>query len=168
MASVTWWHREIAEIVFMFEKEMATSFMDLQVHILIHLLDEVELAKVLPCLWMFFLERYMKKLKGFAKKREKPKGSMVEGYIVYESSCYTSEYIKQIGNTIGELVWDDHQDEEKRERKILQTNGERCLIKSKSTIFCQFSAKKLFTLKLIIHISSHVVHFEFLYTTTNL
>jgi hypothetical protein len=41
------------------------SFMDLQVHILIHLPNEFELVGVLPCRWMLFLERDMKKLKGF-------------------------------------------------------------------------------------------------------
>ena len=49
----------------MFEKELPSSFMDLQVHLLIHLVDEVELVGVASCHWMFFLERYMKKLKGF-------------------------------------------------------------------------------------------------------
>lgn len=51
----------------MFEKELPTSFMDLQVHLLIHLVDVVELVVVVSCRWMFFLERYMKKLKGFVR-----------------------------------------------------------------------------------------------------
>jgi hypothetical protein len=49
----------------MFEKELPTSFMDLQVYLLIHLLDEVKLVGVLSWHWIFFLERYMKKLKVF-------------------------------------------------------------------------------------------------------
>jgi stalled ribosome alternative rescue factor ArfA len=44
----------------------------------------------------------------------------------------------------------------------------RCLIKSKPIIFFQFSTKKLFTLKLIIYISSHAICFELLYTSMNL
>jgi hypothetical protein len=47
-------------------------------------------------------------------------------------------------------------------------NGKRHLIKSKLVIFCRFSTKKLFTLKLIIYISSHVIHFELFYTSMNL
>ena len=54
MASSPWWHQEIAEIVYMFEKEIMTSFMDLQVHLLIHLVDDVELVKVVSCRWIFF------------------------------------------------------------------------------------------------------------------
>ena len=76
MASIPQWRQEIVEIICMFEKELPTSFMDLQVHLLIHLVDEVELVEVVSCRWMFFLERYMKKLKGFVRQREKPEGSM--------------------------------------------------------------------------------------------
>ena len=96
VASIPWWHQEIVEIVFMFEKELPTSFIDLQVHLLIHLVDEVELVGVVSCCLMFFLESYMKRLKGFFLQMEKPKGSMVDGYISYESFYYSSEYIKQI------------------------------------------------------------------------
>ena len=60
----------------MFEKELPTSFMDLHVHLLIHLAYEIELDGVVSCRWMFFLERYMKILKEFIAEREKPKGSM--------------------------------------------------------------------------------------------
>lgn len=59
------WHQEIYEIVCMFEKELPASFIDLQVHLLIHLVDEAKLVDVVSYHWMFFLERYMKKLKGF-------------------------------------------------------------------------------------------------------
>ena len=107
----------------MFEKELQASFMDLQVHLLIHLEDEVELVGVVSFHWMFFLERYMKKLKGFVRQREKPNGSMAEGYILYESFYYASEYIKQIDNILGAVIWDDERDEDKRKGELLQTNG---------------------------------------------
>ena len=91
MSSIPWWCQEIVEIVCMFEKELPTSFMYLQVHLLIHLVNEVELVGVVSCHWMFFLERCMKKLKGFVRQREKLKGSMAEGYVSYESFYYASE-----------------------------------------------------------------------------
>ena len=77
MASITWWHQEIVEIVCMFEKELLTSFMDLQVHLLIPLVHEAELLGVVSCHWRFFLDRYMKKMKGFVRQREKTEESMV-------------------------------------------------------------------------------------------
>jgi hypothetical protein len=114
MANIPQWHHDIAEIVSMFEKELPTIFMDLQVHLIIHLPNEFELSRVLSCHWVFFLERYMKKLKGFVQQRKKP-----EGYIVYNLFYYSSEYIRQIDDTAGAVVWDDYQDEDKREGEIL-------------------------------------------------
>ena len=113
------------------------SFMDSQVHILIHLVDEVKLFGVVSCHWMFFLERYMKKLKGFVRQREKLEGSVAEGYISYESFYYASDYIQQINNTPGAVIWD----EDKREGYLLQMNGKRCLIMSKKLIIFQIYKK---------------------------
>ena len=46
----------------------------------------------------------MKNLNGIVQQREKLEGSMEEGYIVYESIYYESEYIKQIKDTPGRVV----------------------------------------------------------------
>ena len=73
------WHQEIVEIVCIFEKALFMSFMDLQVHLLIHLVDEVELVGVVSFLWMFFLERYMKKLKGLFDKGKNLRGLWQRG-----------------------------------------------------------------------------------------
>ena len=94
MASIPRWCQEIVEIVCMFEKELSASFMNLKVHLLIHLPDEVELVGMVSCHWMFFLERYMKILKGLVRQMTKPEGSMEKGYAVYESFYYASEYTK--------------------------------------------------------------------------
>ena len=74
----------------MFEKELPTSFMGLQVHLPIHLVDEVELVEIVYYSWIFFLDRYMKKLKGFVQQKEKPEGCLAEGFILYESFYYAS------------------------------------------------------------------------------
>ena len=99
MASIPRWCQEIVEIVCMFEKELPVSFMDFQVLLLIHLPNEVELVGVVSCCWMLFLNKYIKKLKGFVRQMTNPEGSMAEGYIVYESFQYASEHIKQIDDT---------------------------------------------------------------------
>ena len=99
----------------MFEKGLSMSFMDLEVHLLLHLVDEVELVGVVSCRWMFFLWRYMKKLKGFVRQREKPEESMEEGYISHDFFYYASEYIKQINKTPDVVISDDERDEDKRE-----------------------------------------------------
>ena len=119
VASIPQWCQEIVEIVFMFEKELPTSFMDLQVHLLIHLVDEFELVGLVSFCWMFFLDRYMNKLKAFVRQREKLEGSTEEEYISYESLHYTSEYIKKIDKKPGVVIWDNERDEDNREGELL-------------------------------------------------
>ena len=75
MAIIPWRCLEIVDIVCIFEKELPTSFLDFQVHILIHLINEVELARLVSCCRMLFFQRHVKKLKGFVQKMEKFKGS---------------------------------------------------------------------------------------------
>lgn len=68
---------------------------------------------------------------------EKLVGSTVEGFIVYDSFYYASEYIKKIYDTPGAIVWEEELDEDKSEGELLQTNGKCHMIKSKLIIFCQ-------------------------------
>ena len=56
---------------------------------------------------------------------------MEEGYILYEYFYYDSEYIKQIENRLGAVIWDDERDEDKSEGEFLRTSGEKHFIKSK-------------------------------------
>ena len=81
------------ELVCMLEKYMPTSILTIQVHLLIHLVDEVELAGTLHSRWMFFLERFMKTLKGYVRQRARPEGSMAEGWLVSECLVYIGEWL---------------------------------------------------------------------------
>ena len=56
-------------------------------------MDEVEIAGTVHARWMFFLERFMKTLKGFVRQRAQPEGSMAEGWLVQESCVFISEYL---------------------------------------------------------------------------
>jgi hypothetical protein len=64
---------------------------------------------------------------------------MTKGYIIYKSFYYYSEYLKQIDDTLGEMVCDNQWYEDKREGELLQMNDKMCMIKRKSLNFCQIS-----------------------------
>jgi hypothetical protein len=42
------------------------------------------------------VERQLKLLKTFLRQREHPEGSMVEGYMVYQSMVYISQYLSKL------------------------------------------------------------------------
>ena len=91
------------EIVCLLEEHFPTSILNIQVHLLVHLVDEVEIAGTVHAQWMFFLERFMKTLKGFVRQRAQPKGSMVEGWMVQESCVFVLEYLSRSQNNFLEL-----------------------------------------------------------------
>ena len=87
------WKKESVEIVCVFEKDIPISFMDLQVHLLIHLVDDIELAGVVSMRWIFFFERHMKTLKRYVRQKAHLEGCMVEGYVLNESFFFLCEFI---------------------------------------------------------------------------
>jgi hypothetical protein len=56
-----------AKVVCKLEKAFPPSFFDYQVHLLIHLVDEIAIASPVHCQWMYWLERYMAVLKGYVR-----------------------------------------------------------------------------------------------------
>ena len=56
---------------------------------------------------MWMVERNLKSLKSLVRQRECPKGSMVEGYMVYQSTVYISQYLPKIAATMHvDHIWD--------------------------------------------------------------
>ena len=59
---------------------------------------------------MFYLERFMKVLKGFVCQKAKPEGSMAEGWLVQESYVWISEYLGRVDKTMP-MLWSTKDDE---------------------------------------------------------
>ena len=78
------------EAVAMVEKFFPSSALAIQMHLLVHIVDEVQVAGTVHSRWMFFLERFMKTLKGFVCQRSRLEESMVMGWLVQES-WFTSQ-----------------------------------------------------------------------------
>ena len=81
------------EAACMVEKFFPTNMLTIQMHLLVHLVDEVALAGTDHSRWMFFLERFMKTLKGFVRQRARREGSMAEGWLVQESLVFITEFL---------------------------------------------------------------------------
>jgi len=82
------WRLESLEIICSIEELFPTSILNLQVHLLIHSVDEVELANTTHTCWMFNLEIFMKVLKVYVRQKARPKGSMTKGWLAHESTFH--------------------------------------------------------------------------------
>ena len=85
-----------AEVVCKLELAFPPSFFDCQVHLLVHLVDEVAIAGPVHCRWMYCLERYMAVLKGYIRNRARVEGGMASGYLVAKSMFYCSNILATI------------------------------------------------------------------------
>ena len=70
--------------------------MDIPTHLLLHLANEVQAAGTVHSQWMFYLERFMKILKGFVRQKTRLEGSMVEGWLVHETCVYVTEFMRRM------------------------------------------------------------------------
>jgi hypothetical protein len=73
------------------QKYLPSTFFSAQEHYPIHLVEEIEMYGPIHIWSMWMVERHLKSLKIFVRQRLCPKGSMGEGYMVYQSSVYISE-----------------------------------------------------------------------------
>lgn len=110
-----------AEALCMLEKHFPTSILTIQVHLMIHIVDEVAIAGIVHSRWMFFLERFMKTLKGFVRQRARPEGSMAEGWLVQESLVYISEFLGKSDESMP-VLWENKEDE-RMVGEVPQGNG---------------------------------------------
>jgi hypothetical protein len=62
-------------------KGLPPSFFDCQMHLLVHLVDEIVIAGPVHCQWMYWLERYMAILKGYVRNRARVEGSMATRHL---------------------------------------------------------------------------------------
>jgi hypothetical protein len=93
---IKYWKREIPRLMCEMQKYLPPSFFNAQEHYLIHQVEEIEMCGPVHTRSMWMLERHLKSLKALVRQRACPEGSMVEGYMVYESMLYISQYVPKL------------------------------------------------------------------------
>src|SRR5665811_79260 len=71
----------VIELMCLLERVFPPAFFDIQIHLLIHLVEEVEIAGTVHARWMYWVERYMKVLKGYVCQATKSEGCMQYGHL---------------------------------------------------------------------------------------
>jgi hypothetical protein len=115
--------QEVVEVLCLLEREFPPTIFNISMHLLIHIEYELEHCGPVRMRWMYPIERYMKVLKKIVRTREKPEGSMSEGYSMQEVVGFCTEYMKDF-KSVNRCVWDDDEDE-RVAGEVLEGNG-RC------------------------------------------
>jgi len=88
------------------KKYLPPTFFNAQEHYLIHQVEKIELCGPVHTRSMWMVEKHLKSLKTLVKQRAHPEGSVVEGYMVYQTLVYISDYLTDLGRKINmHCIW---------------------------------------------------------------
>ncbi len=79
----------------MLEITMPPSFFDIMVHLILHLMDELDMCGPVHTRWMYYVERLNKVLKGYVRNMAQPEASMVIEYLMDETLGLITKYMDQ-------------------------------------------------------------------------
>ena len=85
---------EVVKILCNLELIYPPTFFDIMIHLILHLPDDAILGGPVHMRWMYPFERYMKKLKNYARNKAKSEGSIAEGYVANEALTFYSMYLE--------------------------------------------------------------------------
>ena len=97
---IRYWRREIPCLMCEMQKYLPLGFFNAQEHYLIHQVEEIELCGAAHTRSMWMVERHLKTQKDFFRQRAHPKGSIMQGYMVYQSMVYISQYLPNLAKNI--------------------------------------------------------------------
>jgi hypothetical protein len=93
---IKYWKREIPCLMCEMKKYIPPTFFNAQEYYLIHQVEEIEICGPIHTRSMWMVDRHLKSLKALVRQRARHEGSMVEGYMVYQSMVYISQYLPKL------------------------------------------------------------------------
>jgi hypothetical protein len=90
---------EVEEAISNIEKMFAPAIFDVMTHLVVHLVEELDLCGHLHTRLVYLIERCMKALKGYVHNMERPKRSMANGYSIEEALGFCMKYIRKVKST---------------------------------------------------------------------
>ena len=85
--------KTIPETLCQLEMIFPPAFLDIMMHLPVHLAEETRLGGPVLYRWMYPIERYLRTLKGYVRNKAHPEGSIAEGYILEECMTFCSRFV---------------------------------------------------------------------------
>jgi hypothetical protein len=89
----------VVETLCMLEVWFPPTFFDLVTHLVIHLVDALEICESVAPHWCYPIERYLNVLKKYVRNKANPKGCIAFGYIYDEALGFWMEYFRWYPHT---------------------------------------------------------------------
>ncbi|KAK9054123.1 hypothetical protein SSX86_025200 [Deinandra increscens subsp. villosa] len=92
------WQKDIIETLCELEMYFPPSFFDIMVHLVCHIVQEIKACGPVFLRYMYPFERFMGVLKGHVRNRNRPEGSIVEGYTSEEVTHFCEGYMEDLNS----------------------------------------------------------------------
>jgi hypothetical protein len=86
----------IVETLCKLEMISPQALFDIMMHLPVHLAEEARVGGPVCYRWMYPIERYLHTLKGYARNKAHPEGSIAEGYILEECMTFCSHFLEDM------------------------------------------------------------------------
>ena len=98
-----------AEVLCLLEVNFPPGFFDIMTHLVIHLVDELEICGPVHARWCYSVERYLGVLTKYVRDKSKPEAGMATGYMIDESLGFCTEYF-ELYEHAKSRVWDPEEE----------------------------------------------------------
>ena len=115
----------VAETLCLMELWFSPGFFNITTHLIIHLVEEVEMCRPVHAWWCYAVEQYLGVLTEYVRDKSKPDASMATGYSIDESLGFYIEYFALYPHT-RRRVW-GWEEEQKNEGEV--TLGKATLVR---------------------------------------
>jgi hypothetical protein len=102
--------KDVGIIVCILEKKFPPTFFDIMIHLLLHVVEELNVCELVHSHWMYPIERMMKVLKGYVRNMSQLERSMVEGYVLDETMGFVTKYLQEFQH-VSKRIWDVEEEE---------------------------------------------------------
>jgi hypothetical protein len=86
----------IRETLCRLEMIFPPAFFDIMMHLPVHIAEEARVGGPVCYRWISPIERYLCTLKGYARNKAHPEGSIAEGYISEECMTFCSRFFQDV------------------------------------------------------------------------
>jgi hypothetical protein len=95
----------VAETLSMLEMWFPPGFFDIMTHLLIHLVEDLNVCGLVGARWCYPIERFMTILKHYVRNKVKPEGCMAMGYMYDDALGFCTKYFSLYKHT-ERRMWD--------------------------------------------------------------
>jgi hypothetical protein len=101
---------DVAITMCMLEMTMPPSFFDIMVHLILHLVDELDMCRPVHTRWMYCVEHLNKVLKGYVRNMAQLEALMATRYLMDETLRLITKYMHQFQPS-KRRIWDLDEEE---------------------------------------------------------